>query len=146
MNYGPFWYLYNLLQTKVSLLKEIKKATVIFKSNSFQDSQLWKLDDNRLQNKEERWTSDDNWNFKTKDDDIIYIENTSEEKVLEFSNEGGPNLVNLEEGKAQQLWKKGKANAEGYFTLKSYGSFALTAVSETKLQLSGNITLRWIVN
>ena len=149
MNYGPFWYLCNLLQTKVSLLKEIKKATVVFKLNSFQDSQLWKLDDeNKLQNKEERWTSDDNWNFKpkAKDDDIIYIENTSEKKVLEFSNDGVPNLVELEEGKAEQLWKK-KANVKGYFTLENIVSqFALTAVSETNLQLSGTITLRCIVN
>ena len=128
----------------------IKKTTGIFKSNSFQDSQLWKLDDeNKLQNKEERWTSDDNWNFKPKAkyDDIIYIENTSEKKVLEFSNDGVPNLVDLEEGKAQQLWKKGEAKAEGYFTLKNiWGSNALTAVSETNLQISGNITLRCIVN
>ena len=124
----------------------IKKTTGIFKSNSFQDSQLWKLDDeNKLQNKGGLWKSDDNWNFKTKDDDIIYIENTSEKKVLEFSNDGPPNLVDLEEGKAQQLWKK-KGKAEGYFTLESYGRFALSAVSETRLQVSGNITLRWIVN
>ena len=56
---------------------------------------------------------------------------------MEFSNDGVPNLVDLEEGKAEQLWKKEKANVKGYFTLKSYGSFALTAVSETNLQLSG---------
>jgi hypothetical protein len=34
-----------------------------------------------LINKEGLWTSDDEWNFKTKDD-LIYIENISKTKVL----------------------------------------------------------------
>ena len=148
MNYGPFWYLCNLLQTKVSLLKEIKKAKIVFKSNSFQDSQLWKLDDeSKLQNKEGRWKSDDNWNFKTKDE-LIYIEDISNKKFLQSSNDGNVFWMDFEENKPQQLWKQGKPDAEGYFTLESVNPFffALTAVSTNRFQIAGNITLRWIGN
>ena len=58
------------------------------------------------------------WNFKTKDDSI-YIENYLQTKVLEVTSNGKVFLKDLEEGKAEQLWKKGEPNAEGYFTLEN---------------------------
>ena len=50
------------------------------------------------------------------------------------------------EGKANQLWKKGKTDAEGYFTLQNVGvPKVITAISESGLEIKGNITLRWIL-
>ena len=47
--------------------------------------------------------------------------------------------------KAEQLWKKGELDAEGYFTLENSGvPKVLTAISENELEIKGNITLRWI--
>jgi hypothetical protein len=40
-----------------------------------------------MQNKERLWILDEEWNFKTKDD-LIYIENISQKKVLGASNNG----------------------------------------------------------
>ena len=80
-------------------------------------SQLWKIDDNRLKNKEGVWTSVDMWNFKTKDDNLIYIENISKAKFLGTTIDGKVILEDFEENKAEQLWQKGIPNGEGYFTL-----------------------------
>ena len=44
--------------------------------------QRWKLHDNVLKDKTGLWKSVDSWTFKTKDDDLVYIENTSKTKVL----------------------------------------------------------------
>ena len=57
------------------------------------------------------------WNFKTKDDDLIYIENISKRKFLRTTSDGRVILEDFEENKAEQLWKKGMPNAEGYFIL-----------------------------
>ena len=82
------------------------------------------------------------WNFKTKDD-LIYIENSLKTKVLEITNDGKVFLKDLEEGKAEQLWKKGEPNAEGYFTLEnSKLPKVMTAVYSAHrkvLEIRGNI-------
>ena len=111
-------------------------------------SQLWKLKDKMLQNKEGFWMSDEQWNFKKKDD-LIYIENINKTKVLETMSDGKVILEDFEEDKAEQLWEKGEPNAEGYFTLENYKvSKFLTVASSTNqgglepiLDLKGNITL-----
>ena len=69
-----------------------------------------------LLNKKGLWTSDDEWNFKTKDD-LIYIENISKGKVLGTTNDSEVILEVFKGDKAGQLWKKGMPNGEGYFTL-----------------------------
>ena len=95
-----------------------------------------------LKNKKGRWTSDEQWNFKTNDDDLIHIENISKTKVLATASDGQVILEDLEEGKAEQLWKKGKPDAEGYFTLtNSKVPKILTAISSSVLQMKGNIIL-----
>ena len=44
----------------------------------------------------------------------------------------------LVEGKADQLWKKGEPDAEGYFTLQNSGEpKVLTAISESSLEIKG---------
>jgi hypothetical protein len=60
-------------------------------------------------------------------------------------------LEDFEEVKDGQFWKKGEPDAEGYFTLENSGSGLenyyevpkfLTAISESDLEIKGNITLR----
>ena len=52
----------------------------------------------------------------------------------------------MEEGKAHQLWKKGEFDAENYFYLENSGvPKVLTAISESSLEIKGNITMRWIL-
>ena len=103
--------------------------------------QRWKLYDNMLQDKAGLWKSVDLWIFKTYYDDIIYIENTSKTKVLGATSDGKVIQEFLVEGKDGQKWKKGKPDAEGYFTLDKYGEpKVLTAISESGLEIKGNIT------
>ena len=78
------------------------------------------------------------WIFKPKDDDLIYIENTSKAKVLGATSDGKVIQEFLVEGKADQLWKKGEADADGYFTLQNSGEpKVLTAISESSLEIIG---------
>ena len=108
--------------------------------------QRWKLDDNLLKDKAGLWKSVDSWIFKTKDDDLICIENTSKTKVLGATRDGKVIQEFLVEGKADQLWKKGKPDAQGYFTLENSGvPKVITAISESSLKIKGNINLRWML-
>merc|ERR1719362_985629 len=101
------------------------------------DGQRWKLDNKKLENKEGVWTSDDLWIFKTKDDDLIYVENTSKTKVLGATSDGKVILEDFEDGKAHQLWRKGELDAENYFTLENSGvPKVLTAISESSLEIN----------
>ena len=130
--------------------QQCKKATRICKLNSFSDkTQRWKLGNNKkLENKGGVWKSDDLWIFKTKENDLIYIENTSQTKVLRATSDGKVIQEVFEEGKADQLWKKGKPMAYDFFTLESHSQVpkVITAISENDLEIKGNITLRWIFN
>ena len=87
------------------------------------------------------------WIFKTKDNDLVYIENTSKAKVLQATSDGKVIQEVFEEGKAEQLWKKGEPMAQDYFTLESHSEVpkVITAISESVLEIKGNITLRWKV-
>ena len=102
-----------------------------------------------LQNKAKIWMSDEfanSWVFKTKTN-LIYIENIVSKKVLGTTNDGKVIPEDYKEGKAQQLWKKGEPNAEGYFTLQNFNeSKLMTAISTSELQIKGNITHKWIVS
>ena len=79
------------------------------------------------------------WIFKPKDDDLIYIENTNTKKVLGSTSDGKVIEEVKVEGKAEQLWKKGEPDAEGYFTLQNSGQQpkVLTAISESSLEIKG---------
>ena len=92
--------------------------------------------------------SDEEWNFKAKDD-LIYIQNKTKTKTLQanrwknIDRDGNVDLEDFEEDKAEQLWKKGEPIAEGYFTLEnSKVPKVLTASSSSDLEIQGNITLR----
>ena len=103
-----------------------------------------------LKNKADIWKSVDPWIFKPKDqdNDLIYIENNSSLSVSNSIVLGATvdDVVTQEflvEGNANQLWKKGKLDADGYFTLEnSGGQRILTAISENDLEIKGNITMR----
>ena len=96
-----------------------------------------------LKNKEGAWKSDDDWEFKPQINGLIYIENTSKAKVLRATSDDKVILEDFEEGKAHQLWKKGELDAEDYFTLENSGvPKVLTAISESSLEIKGNITMR----
>ena len=93
-----------------------------------------------LKTKAGLWTSDEEWSFKTKDD-LIYIENISNTKVLGTTIDGEVILEDFEEDKAEQLWRKGEPNAEGYFTLENSKLPKLvTGISSTGLRIKGNLT------
>ena len=80
----------------------------------------------------------------------------SKSKVLGAETHGEVILEDFEEGKAEQLWKKGEPkdfasevfrepDAEGYFTLEnSKEPKFMTAISESCLEIRGNITLKRI--
>ena len=90
-----------------------------------------------LQNKDQIWVSDETWVFQNKND-LIYIENILTQKVLGSTNDGKVSLEDYEEGKADQLWKKGEPDAEGYLTLQNSGEpKVLTAISESSLEIKG---------
>ena len=92
-----------------------------------------------LQNKEGHWVSDQDWNFKPGKDGLIYIENIEEDQVLAFRKlNNNVVLEEFEEDKAEQLWKKGEPDDEGYFTLEnSKVPKILTAFSTTILKVKG---------
>ena len=76
---------------------------------------------------------------------MIYIENINRKKVWGTTNDSKVILEDFEEGKAQQLWKKGEPDAEGYFTLENSGVPKVITVSESGLEIKGKIILRWIL-
>ena len=95
-----------------------------------------------LRNEAELWISVDSWIFKPKGDELIYIENTSKTKVLEATSDGKVIQEVFVEGKADQLWKKGDPDTEGYFTLEnSEVPKVITAISKRGLEIKGNMNI-----
>ena len=114
----------------------------------FLASQLWELNDEVLQNKEGHWVSDQDWNFKPGKDGLIYIESITDDQVLEFRKlDNKVVLEEFEEDKAEQLWKKGVPNAEGYFTLENYKvpKIMTTGINTNGLEIKGNLTQKRII-
>ena len=77
----------------------------------------------------------------------------SKTKVLGGKSHGEVILEDYEQGKDGQLWKKGEPDAEGYFTIENSGSGVenyyevpkfMTSISESGLEIKGNITMGWI--
>ena len=96
-----------------------------------------------LKNKAEIWKSVDSWVIKAKHGYLVYIENNNTTKVLEAKSDGKVIQKVFVRGKADQLWIKGKPDAQGFFTLEnSVVSMVLTAISEKGLEIKGNIIIR----
>ena len=91
-----------------------------------------------LRNKANIWKSNDTWRFKP--EDLVYIEDISNDQVLTITNE---NIVKKEimmQNDARQIWKKGEVDKEGYFTLSDrHSKKVLTAVSAQNLIIDGNM-------
>ena len=101
-------------------------------------SQLWKLDGagGTLRNKEDISISDHDWNITTKKSTLFNIVNLNNSRVLEITN-GRVTEEDAVDGKDGQLWRKGKPDAEGYFSLEgSKSSKILTATSGNDLHLT----------
>ena len=80
---------------------------------------------------------------------MICIEKSSKTNVLEATSDGKVIEEVFVEGKMEQQWKKGMPDDEGYFNIESHFQVAtglppkvLTAISESGLEIKGNITLR----
>ena len=84
--------------------------------------------------------SDEEWNFKAKDD-LIYIENISRSKVLGSTKDGEVILEDFKENKPEQLWKKGHIrNKDGFYSLEnSKVPKVITAISSSNLEIKGKI-------
>ena len=90
-----------------------------------------------MTNKGNIWQSTHKWDFeKYGTEKMIYIINKSSNMVLESKTDGTVDETTKSDGKTRQLWNKGKANAEGYFTLKN-SERILTANFAGKLELKG---------
>ena len=91
-----------------------------------------------LRNKANIWKSNDTWRLKP--EDLVYIEDISNDQVLTITNE---NIVKKEimmQNDARQIWEKGEVDKEGYFTLSDrHSKKVLTAVSAQNLIIDGNI-------
>ena len=121
-------------------------------------SQLWKLDNNTLKNKGGVWMSNEEWNFKIKDDliyieiisktknfkpkdNLTYTESISKTKVLATTKDGKVIEEDFHEDKGEQLWLKGEPKDEGYFTLVMTAkddlntTHLLTAISSSSLEI-----------
>ena len=116
-------------------------------------NQRWKLNADKLEDKEGLWKSEDLWNFESKNDGLICIENTSKTKVLGATSDGKVIQEVFVADKAEQLWKKGKPDAEGYFTLESHSEMpkVITAIfydgtGNSWMEIKGNVTLIWITS
>ena len=96
---------------------------------SSDSSQLWKLNgaNDTLRNKDNISISDQKWNMRTKKPGLFNIVNLNNGKVLDISN-GRVTEEDEVDGKDGQLWRQGKPDAEGYFSLEgSHSSKILTA-------------------
>ena len=72
--------------------------------------------------------------------DLIYIKNIHKGKVLGAKSDDQVILEVFEEDKAEQLWKKGKPNAEGYSSIvNSKVPKILTAISSCSLRIISKI-------
>ena len=82
------------------------------------------------------------WIFTSKGNEWI-VENNSTTKVLGATSDGTVIEEVFEDGKAEQLWIKGKPDADGYFTLENSGvPQVITVISESGLEIKGNIILQ----
>ena len=111
-------------------------------------TQLWTLNGNKLENKANIWQSNNKWRFinilgsdvalRLKlEDAIVYIENISKKKALSVNGDE-VKLMSVMKNNPNQMWNKGFADANGYFTLSSAINIkALTAISANSLGIRG---------
>ena len=108
--------------------------------------QLWKINGSKLTNKK---ITGKEWNITTKKTFII-VNASDKNLVIGIDNHGTIVEEEFEDGKPGQHWKKGKPDADGYFSLEgSKSSKILTANSSSnleRLEVIGNHTYRISAN
>ena len=96
------------------------------------------MDRSSLKNNANLWISNNEWNFKTKDE-LIYVENLLNNTVLGTTIDGTVIEEELVKDKPGQLWKRGKSNTGGYFVLENVDTNkVMTAISSSCLKIKGN--------
>ena len=99
--------------------------------------QLWKFNGQTLKSKDNAWLSEDEWNLQEADDKIYYINNLSKDKSL-GTIDGHVEPQDLLPNNPKQMWKKEKADNEGYFILRNcFSQQVLTAGSGDNLEIKG---------
>ena len=94
-----------------------------------------------LINKANLWNSSNSWEFTPNDHDdrIVYIKNTSKNKVLGVISNDRVIEEPIIKGKLGQLWEREKEYDEGFYTLRNSESLkVLTAISPKILEIKGN--------
>merc|ERR1712051_81518 len=93
--------------------------------------QLWKINGSKLTNKK---ITGKEWNITTKKTFII-VNASDKNLVIGIDNHGTIVEEEFEDGKPGRHWKKGKPDADGYFSLEgSKSSKILTANSSSNLE------------
>ena len=102
--------------------------------------QLWKIIGNTLINKANIWQSRHEWKFQSVEKKVgkIYIENTSNDRVLATPDNFRLVEDTFDKEKAGQKWKKGPANREGFFTLENLESKKFLTALKDQLVIKGN--------
>ena len=102
--------------------------------------QLWKIIGTTLINKANIWQSRHEWKFQSveKKGGKIYIENTSNDRVLATPDNFRLVEDTFDKEKAGQKWKKGPANPEGFFTLENLESKKFLTAVKDQLVIKGN--------
>lgn len=127
-------------------IQDTKKATVVHKLGLFSgSSQLWKVEGKLLKNKANIWRSNEEWDFTFKNK-LVCIHNKLKNKVLETTIDGKVILEDAQEDKPEQLWKKGRTQPDGHFTLEnSKVPKVMTAISANSLEIKDLSLGNWEV-
>ena len=94
-----------------------------------------------MKNTADEWISINDWNFKPKGSlqcPLIYIENTSKNKVLEADCDGKVTEEDFIEDNPGQLWRQDFVNNDCFTLIPNINSSQLlTAVSSDSLEVKG---------
>ena len=102
-------------------------------------SQLWKLSGGILKSKKNISIFDKEWSFTSKRHLFNIQNNLDKTKVLGITSDDKVIEEELMDGKHEQLWRKGKPDTDGYFSLEiSKSRKLLTAKSSSNVEVLGN--------
>jgi hypothetical protein len=94
---------------------------------------LWNSTDSWLNNKAGLWNSTDSWKLEFIGTSA-YLKNTSKNKFFAIDNSFNVTLQDLGQNNTNKLWKQGRIDNEGYFTLSDpFSPKVLTATKYGKL-------------
>ena len=100
-------------------------------------SQRWKLENGTLKDKARLWQSNATWTFDDFNGTLIRIKSITANKFLGVQTHEQVFEEDHKDNELGQLWIQGKADTEGYHTLKNSKSqnLMLTAVSDDDLEV-----------